>query len=177
MQTGLKGGKAAETCRYRLNSLVLLDRRVRAGNLNIDSDSLTSLAAGSPRHPRFRNSISAITVPHNQLPDITSDSASRQVGLATLLPPKPTTPHLHYPFLPKPSPQPPRTMSATPTPRTVHDPLLFEVAWEVANKVGGIYTVIKTKAPVTVAEYGSRYTLIGPLSYKTAPMEVENVEP
>ena len=68
-------------------------------------------------------------------------------------------------------------MSATPTPRTVHDPLLFEVAWEVANKVGGIYTVIKTKAPVTVAEYGSRYTLIGPLSYKTAPMEVENVEP
>jgi glycogen(starch) synthase len=59
----------------------------------------------------------------------------------------------------------------------VHDPLLFEVAWEVANKVGGIYTVIKTKAPVTVAEYGSRYTLIGPLSYKTAPMEVENVEP
>lgn len=68
-------------------------------------------------------------------------------------------------------------MSATPTPRTVHDPLLFEVAWEVANKVGGIYTVIKTKAPVTVAEYGGRYTLIGPLSYKTAPMEVENVEP
>lgn len=67
-------------------------------------------------------------------------------------------------------------MSA-PAARTVHDPLLFEVAWEVANKVGGIYTVIKTKAPVTVAEYGNRYTLIGPLSYKTAPMEVENVEP
>ena len=68
-------------------------------------------------------------------------------------------------------------MSSTPSPRTVHDPLLFEVAWEVANKVGGIYTVIKTKAPVTVAEYGSRYTLIGPLSYKTAPMEVESVDP
>ena len=43
--------------------------------------------------------------------------------------------------------------------------------------VGGIYTVIKTKAPVTHQEYGDRYTLIGPLSYKTAPMEVEALEP
>lgn len=68
-------------------------------------------------------------------------------------------------------------MSSTPPHRSVHDPLLFECAWEVANKVGGIYTVIKSKAPVTCNEYGSRYTLIGPLSYKTAPMEVESVEP
>ncbi|KAK7460603.1 glycogen synthase isoform 1 [Stygiomarasmius scandens] len=61
--------------------------------------------------------------------------------------------------------------------RDVRNSLLFECAWEVANKVGGIYTVIKTKVPVTVAEYGDRYTLIGPLSYKTAPMEVEQQEP
>ncbi|RKO98151.1 hypothetical protein CXG81DRAFT_11100, partial [Caulochytrium protostelioides] len=57
----------------------------------------------------------------------------------------------------------------------VAKPLLFEVAWEVANKVGGIYTVLKTKAPVTAEEYGDRYCLIGPLSYKTAPMEVERI--
>lgn len=68
-------------------------------------------------------------------------------------------------------------MSETPTKRTVHNALLFECAWEVANKVGGIYTVIKTKAPVTVKEYGDRYTLIGPLSYKSAPMEVDSMEP
>ena len=61
--------------------------------------------------------------------------------------------------------------------RDVRNPMLFEAAWEVANKVGGIYTVIKTKVPVTVQEYGDRYTLIGPLSYKTAPMEVEPEEP
>jgi glycogen(starch) synthase len=61
--------------------------------------------------------------------------------------------------------------------RDVHNSLLFECAWEVANKVGGIYTVIKTKVPVTVSEYGDRYCLIGPLSYKTAPMEVEAEEP
>ncbi|KAH7886647.1 glycosyltransferase family 3 protein [Phlebopus sp. FC_14] len=61
--------------------------------------------------------------------------------------------------------------------RDVHNHLLFECAWEVANKVGGIYTVIKTKVPVTVAEYGDRYTLIGPLMYKSAPMEVEAQDP
>ncbi|OZJ06261.1 Glycogen [starch] synthase [Bifiguratus adelaidae] len=61
--------------------------------------------------------------------------------------------------------------------KDVQNPLLFEIAWEVANKVGGIYTVIKTKAPVTVQEYGDRYCLIGPLSYKSAPMEVEALEP
>jgi glycogen synthase len=63
------------------------------------------------------------------------------------------------------------------TTRDVRNPLLFEIAWEVANKVGGIYTVIKTKVPVTVSEFGERYCLIGPLSYKTAPMEVEVQEP
>ncbi|KAG0743905.1 hypothetical protein G6F16_010076 [Rhizopus arrhizus] len=61
--------------------------------------------------------------------------------------------------------------------RDVYNPILFEIAWEVANKVGGIYTVIKTKVPVTVREFGERYCLIGPLSYKTAPMEVEALEP
>lgn len=61
--------------------------------------------------------------------------------------------------------------------RDIRDHLLFECAWEVANKVGGIYTVIKTKVPVTVQEYGDRYCLIGPLSYKSAPLEVEQQEP
>lgn len=68
-------------------------------------------------------------------------------------------------------------MSDSDNKRDVRNPLLFECAWEVANKVGGIYTVIKTKVPVTVSEYGERYCLIGPLSYKTAPMEVEAQEP
>ncbi|RKP07360.1 glycogen synthase [Thamnocephalis sphaerospora] len=61
--------------------------------------------------------------------------------------------------------------------RDVSKPLLFETAWEVANKVGGIYTVLRTKAPVTVHEYGDRYTMIGPLNMRTAPVEVEQLEP
>lgn len=55
-------------------------------------------------------------------------------------------------------------------------PYLFECAWEVANKVGGIYTVIKTKARVTVEEYGERYCLLGPLAHKTASLEVEHLQ-
>ncbi|RKP40449.1 glycogen synthase [Dimargaris cristalligena] len=61
--------------------------------------------------------------------------------------------------------------------KQVTNPVLFECAWEVANKVGGIYTVIKTKAPVTVQEFGNRYCLLGPLNHRSAPVEVEAMEP
>ncbi|KAJ7575943.1 glycogen synthase-domain-containing protein [Mycena floridula] len=42
-------------------------------------------------------------------------------------------------------------------PRDVHHLLLLECAREVANKVGGIYTVIKTKAPVSVKSLYGRW--------------------
>ena len=65
--------------------------------------------------------------------------------------------------------------------RDIKNHVLFEISTEVANRgnkspasptvvivdtiaVGGIYSVIKSKAPVTTAEYGDRYTLIGPLN-------------
>lgn len=40
--------------------------------------------------------------------------------------------------------------------------ILFEVSWEVCNKVGGIYTVVKSKAAKMVEAYGDNYFLIGP---------------
>lgn len=40
--------------------------------------------------------------------------------------------------------------------------ILFEVSWEVCNKVGGIYTVVKSKAAKMVEVYGDNYFLIGP---------------
>ncbi|KID99334.1 glycogen synthase, partial [Metarhizium majus ARSEF 297] len=61
--------------------------------------------------------------------------------------------------------------------RDVKNHLLFEIATEVAHRVGGIYSVIKSKAPVTTAEYGDRYTLIGPLNHTSAAVEVEEMEP
>jgi phosphorylase/glycogen(starch) synthase len=39
---------------------------------------------------------------------------------------------------------------------------LFETSWEVCNKVGGIHTVISTKALNLVNELGNNYILIGP---------------
>ena len=39
---------------------------------------------------------------------------------------------------------------------------IFETSWEVCNKVGGIHTVISTKALKIVNELGDRYILIGP---------------
>ena len=39
---------------------------------------------------------------------------------------------------------------------------LFEVSWEVCNKVGGIHTVIATKALEVTGQLGDNYILIGP---------------
>ena len=39
---------------------------------------------------------------------------------------------------------------------------LFEVSWEVCNKVGGIYTVISTKALYLKGQFGRHHILIGP---------------
>ncbi|CAG5135016.1 unnamed protein product [Candidula unifasciata] len=60
---------------------------------------------------------------------------------------------------------------------TAQNKWLFEIAWEVANKVGGIYTVIKTKAPVTVEEWGEQFCLIGPYNEACVRTEVELLEP
>lgn len=39
---------------------------------------------------------------------------------------------------------------------------VFEVSWETVNKVGGIHTVITTKAREMVNQYGANYYLVGP---------------
>ena len=39
---------------------------------------------------------------------------------------------------------------------------LFEVSWEICNKVGGIHTVIATKAKSVNACYGDKYIVVGP---------------
>ncbi len=43
-----------------------------------------------------------------------------------------------------------------------HQDACFEVSWEVCNKVGGIYTVVSSKARLASAFFGSRYFLLGP---------------
>lgn len=48
----------------------------------------------------------------------------------------------------------------------------LEASWEVANKQGGIYTVLRSKAAVSVQELGSRYMMMGPLK----PVHIHEVE-
>ncbi|MFN4241758.1 MAG: glycogen synthase [Tepidisphaerales bacterium] len=56
-------------------------------------------------------------------------------------------------------------------------PLLFEVGWEVCWQLGGIYTVLRSKAPSMIARWGDRYTLVGPYNPRTAAMEFEATPP
>ncbi|MFO0491235.1 MAG: hypothetical protein ACK51T_02255, partial [bacterium] len=37
--------------------------------------------------------------------------------------------------------------------------MLIEVAWEVCNPIGGIFQVIRSKAPAMVERWGERYCL------------------
>jgi len=39
---------------------------------------------------------------------------------------------------------------------------LFETSWEVCNKIGGIHTVIATKAPTILEQFNNHYITIGP---------------
>lgn len=39
---------------------------------------------------------------------------------------------------------------------------VFEISWEVCNKVGGIHTVISTKVEEALKEYGDAYFTLGP---------------
>ncbi|KAI5097215.1 glycogen [starch] synthase, muscle [Silurus meridionalis] len=59
----------------------------------------------------------------------------------------------------------------------LEDAVLFEIAWEVANKVGGIYTVIQTKARLTCEEWGENYFLVGPYMESNVRTQVELIEP
>lgn len=51
---------------------------------------------------------------------------------------------------------------------------LFEVSWEACHQVGGIYTVIKSKAPRIYELYKENYFLIGPYFQEEAAIKFEN---
>jgi len=54
--------------------------------------------------------------------------------------------------------------------------LLFEVSWEVCNQVGGIYTVIRSKAPSMVENALSGYCMIGPYLSKNIQAELDPLD-
>jgi glycogen synthase len=54
-----------------------------------------------------------------------------------------------------------------------HSGFLFEAAWEVCAQVGGIYTVLRSKAPYMNAGWGDSYCLLGPYWEESAKIELE----
>ncbi|MBS1557343.1 MAG: glycogen/starch synthase [Bacteroidetes bacterium] len=52
-------------------------------------------------------------------------------------------------------------------------PMVVEAAWEVCNQVGGIYTVIRSKAPAMVKNHGGNFCMIGPYVNKNIQAEIE----
>ncbi|MCK9422414.1 MAG: glycosyl transferase, partial [Bacteroidales bacterium] len=53
---------------------------------------------------------------------------------------------------------------------------LFETSWEVCNKVGGIHTVISTKAHILTEQYKDNYILFGPDVWKETHQNPEFIE-
>ncbi len=51
--------------------------------------------------------------------------------------------------------------------------LLVECSWEVCNQLGGIYTVIRSKAPCMTQNWGKQYCLLGPFVHSKIPAEFE----
>ncbi|MEX2218454.1 MAG: glycosyltransferase [Phycisphaerales bacterium] len=74
----------------------------------------------------------------------------------------------------------PQAPAATPAPAEPEDhsrapegAMLLEFAWEVCNQVGGIYQVLRSKAPALVERWGDRYCLVGPYVEPRAALEFE----
>ncbi len=58
----------------------------------------------------------------------------------------------------------------------MNNSLLFEVSWEVANQVGGIYTVLRSKLPAVLSSIKNEYYLIGPYLKDDVYNEFEEIE-
>ena len=54
--------------------------------------------------------------------------------------------------------------------------VLVEVAWEVCNQVGGIYTVIRSKAPAMAEYVNGPFCMIGPYLNKNILSELESLD-
>ncbi len=53
---------------------------------------------------------------------------------------------------------------------------IVEVAWEVCNQVGGIYTVIRSKAPSMVENASGPYCMVGPYLSRNIQAELEPLD-
>jgi glycogen synthase len=69
-----------------------------------------------------------------------------------------------------------RITSPSSPPAVSPNTYLIEVAWEVCNQVGGIYTVIRSKAPAMMERWGENYCMVGPYVNKNVLAELEPLD-
>ena len=55
--------------------------------------------------------------------------------------------------------------------------LLAEIGWEVCNPVGGIYQVLRSKAPTMVHRWQNRYLMVGPYAGQKSQLELDPRRP
>jgi glycogen(starch) synthase len=71
------------------------------------------------------------------------------------------------------APATPTTGGVLPDTEDHAQPFLFEIGWEVCWQLGGIYTVLRSKASTMMKQWGDRYFLVGPYNPSTAAVEFE----
>jgi len=54
---------------------------------------------------------------------------------------------------------------------------LFEIAWEVCQQLGGIYTVMRSKAPYMKDVWGENYCMVGAWDEQKSPAEFRELNP
>ncbi|MFO7257527.1 MAG: glycogen/starch synthase [Bacteroidota bacterium] len=64
----------------------------------------------------------------------------------------------------------------TASPRKFPAAYLIEVSWEICNQVGGIYTVMRSKVPAMVANWGTNYCMLGPYVGRAIQAELEPLD-
>lgn len=57
----------------------------------------------------------------------------------------------------------------------IYQKILIECSWEVCNQIGGIYTVLRSKVPAMVEQWGDNYCLLGPLTDPNIDAELEDI--
>ncbi len=151
-----------------------------SGHPNEDAGKLTILAPVSDDLPVTVPTPTAAPTPHpvankgnGQM--VADASADQETDQDTIARSEPTGPAWEAPA-PELQPAAPAPVAATTYSSLPPQPLLFEVAWEVCWQLGGIYTVIRSKAAQMTKIWGDRYYLIGPYNADTAAVEIEETQ-
>jgi len=161
---------------------------------NISPNPMDIAILGNPNRnsPRHSASATAPSAAPNTAPPAPQAATSADAPVPAPAPAPPSSPTA-IPPLPDPAqapaaseaaqlqalnPQPatPEAPKSEPAPSDL-PPLLFEVAWEVCWQLGGIYTVLKTKAASMVERWNERYCLVGPYNPAAAGIEFEEQRP